>query len=103
MGAFKKHRFAKQIREDLKPLYALDNWHGPLALAEDVLVIILAILSPYFLQPVMGWVAPYLVISLPLIGFRMRALATLLHESSHCTLAKNPALNFVLGTFCSGY
>jgi fatty acid desaturase len=90
-----RHRFSPEITCSVSSLYLLDNWHGPVAAAGDALVIITSI--------VIGTAFP---IAAPLaiftIGARMRALATLLHESSHTTLAANPALNRAIGTV-AGY
>jgi fatty acid desaturase len=83
-------------------LAGLDNWHGPLALATDwAFMIAVAVVC----QLLFGWVAWafYFLVALPLIGTRQRALATLLHESAHGTLAKNKRLNKFLGTWLSGW
>jgi fatty acid desaturase len=42
-------------------------------------------------------------VTILLIGSRQRALATLLHEAAHQVIAKNRTLNFMMGTFFSGY
>lgn len=78
------------------PLYRLDNWHGPLGLIEDVAVIAVSV----WLVTVSPWVYP---VSVVLIGSRQRALATLLHESAHGTLARNRSLNRLLGSIFSGW
>lgn len=91
----KKYRFNEDVRQRLKELTVLDNFHGPMAVIEDYFVIICAIVafrfSPYFYP-----------LSLLLIGSR-RALATLLHESAHKTLTRNRRLNYLLGTTLSGH
>ncbi len=58
---------------------------------------------PHILRHHIPWLLAYLLVSVPIIGFRQRALATLLHESAHKTLARNRTLNFIAGTFLSGY
>lgn len=94
---------AKRFRSDadtqnkLRELNRLDNWHGPLALLYDYAVIALAILLTV---SVSWWLYP---VSLIVIGSRMRALATILHESAHGVLAKSPRLNTALGSVFSGY
>lgn len=42
-------------------------------------------------------------LSVLVIGARQRALATILHDASHLCLAKNRKLNYILGTYFSGY
>lgn len=92
-----RYKFKQEIKTKIKELTKLDNWHGPLALLEDYFVISLSILISrnitWFFYP----------LAILLIGSRQRALTTLLHESAHGILAKNKLLNFILGTFCSGY
>lgn len=94
---YRCYKFSLKIRKQLKPLTQLDNWHGPLALLEDYTLIFFSILVTCYL---FDWFYP---ISLLVIGSRQRALATLLHESAHGTLAKNRLLNWAIGTFGSGY
>lgn len=93
----KKYRFESSIYPQLKPLFKLDNWHCWLAFGENCLFICLAIwisyCSSWYLYPA----------TIVLIGSRQRALATLLHEASHQAIAKNKTLNFIMGTFLSGY
>lgn len=90
------HSFCAAIIRQLKPLQILDNWHGPVAWTYDVAVIAFAI---YLYSRSVYW----LPISAILIGSRQRALATLLHESSHLTLCRNRVLNFVLGSVLAGW
>lgn len=97
-----RHRFTNSINGKIKGLYALDNWHGPLALAMIYAVMAASILAPRALAPILGW-WPVYVASVVVIGCMMRALATVLHESSHKILARSRWLNHFLGTFCSGY
>jgi fatty acid desaturase len=97
-----RHRFARDLQKEVNSLAGLDNWHGPLALATDwAIMIAVAVVC----QLLFGWVAWafYFLVALPLIGTRQRALATLLHESAHGTLAKNKRLNKFLGTWLSGW
>jgi len=85
------HTFSTEIKSALRGLSLLDNWHGPLAAVEDVLVIGGAI--------TIGTLVPAAApIAIFTIGSRMRALATLLHEASHQTLASNSTLNRIIGT-----
>lgn len=91
-----KYEFSAEIKQALKPLYALNNWRGALAVLEDYAVVAgavaLSLWSP--------WCYP---LSLLLIGARQRALASVLHESCHMTLARNRWLNNMLGKWPAGY
>ncbi|QYX30482.1 guanitoxin biosynthesis L-arginine gamma (S) hydroxylase [Sphaerospermopsis torques-reginae] len=93
----KKYRFSNSIYHQIKPLLKLDQWHCWLALAEDWIVICFAISISYYLS----WY--FYPVTILLIGSRQRALATLLHEAAHQVIAKNRTLNFMMGTFFSGY
>lgn len=91
------YRFSAVIRSDIKQLEKLDNWHALLAILEDYLVIVSAVL----ISLKISWFC-YPLTAL-LIGSRQRGLANLLHAASHGTLARNRVWNFVAGTFLSGY
>lgn len=105
MLRIKRYRFDGAIFRELSCCFELDNWHGFVQLVEDWVIIALATLASWLtwqhLPRVVGEMV-YLVAIL-IVGARMRALADLLHQSTHKTLAKNKVLNFVLGTFPSGY
>jgi fatty acid desaturase len=94
---YERYKFSSEITSKIRELNKLDNYNGLLALLEDCLIILTSILITsnitWFFYP----------IALLVIGSRQRALATLMHESAHGILAKNKSLNWVLGTFCSGY
>jgi fatty acid desaturase len=94
---YERYEFSHNIKRELKLLTKLDNWHGFLAALEDYAVILASILATIFIS---AWLYP---IALILIGARQRALATLMHESAHNALAKNKIINWLLGTFGSGY
>ncbi|MGW0892206.1 fatty acid desaturase [Saccharopolyspora sp. NPDC002578] len=104
-GRIPRHRFSGEIDSELAALRKLDNWHGPLALITDWAVVVLAALACEALRTWSGWAfwPVYLLVALPVIGTRQRALATLLHESAHGILAKHKRLNTFLGTYPSGY
>lgn len=91
-----KYKFSPEIISKIKPLQMSDNWHGILGLLYDYVVIAMAI----FLSKIIFLFYP---ISVLIIGSRQRALATLLHDATHLRLAKNKTINYLLGTFCSGY
>ncbi|CAM5539877.1 guanitoxin biosynthesis L-arginine gamma (S) hydroxylase [Alcaligenes phenolicus] len=90
-----KHRFSPDILLDIKKLYKLDNYHSIFALFSNYFFVVLSV----FLAEKWFFLAP---LSILVIGSRQRALATLLHESSHLVLAKNRILNRAIGTFFSG-
>ncbi|MCZ4125230.1 fatty acid desaturase family protein [Streptomyces sp. H39-S7] len=85
------------VRKKLRELCKVDNYHAPLALLFDYLVIAVSVYLSvgvsYFFYP----------ISILLIGSTQRALVNVLHESSHKVLAKNGRWNVTLGTIFSGY
>lgn len=89
------HAFSSEIKCELRKLSLPDNRHGPLALAEDIAIIGSAIA----IGTAIPLVAPLAVFT---IGSRMRALATLLHEATHRTLAQNQMLNHGIGMI-AGY
>jgi fatty acid desaturase len=87
-------------------LTTLDNWHGPLAALCSASVIGSVILFAESVRINFGrsaYLVVLILVCIPLVGARQRALATLLHESAHKTLAKNDMLNRALGTVMSGY
>lgn len=92
-----RHRFSREIIDEVRSLYALDNWHGVLAVVQNLLIVALAVM----LAEYVGW-AMYLP-AVILIGSRQRAMATLTHEAAHGTLARNKTLNDILGTVFSGH
>ncbi|HJR72302.1 MAG TPA: fatty acid desaturase family protein [Luteimonas sp.] len=93
----RKHKFDRSILDDAERLCGLDNWHAPAALIADYAVIAAAIAAVY----VIGWVAyPF---SIVLIGSRQRALATMVHEASHGTLARSRWMAGAIATVFSGY
>ncbi len=92
-----KYRFSSSIYDQLKPLRKVDRWHCWLALTEDWIIICFAIFISYHLS----WY--FYPLSILLIGSRQRALATLLHESAHQVITTNRIINFMMGTFFSGY
>ncbi len=91
-----RHRFSKEIKEQIKTLYLYDNHHAPLALLQNLFWISLAI----YLGESSPWLLPLAIL---LIGSRQRALATLLHEAAHGALCRSKRLERFLGTWCSGY
>ena len=94
---YERYKFSPEIISRIKELTKLDNWHGLLALLEDYLLILASIVITSYVT----WF--FYPIALLVIGSRQRALTTILHDSAHGVLTKNKSLNWVLGTFCSGY
>ena len=91
-----KHRFSKDIKAKIKTLCVYDNYHGPLAVLQNLFWISFSI----YLSEYSFWFIP---LTLLLIGSRQRALATLLHEAAHGALCSNRRIEKILGTWCSGY
>jgi len=98
-------RASREARVEIKALSKPSTWRAWFALASDWVQISLAGLTIYWAVWLSGnWLA---MAALPfawlVIGIRMRALATILHEASHRALAHSRWLNIVMGTVCSGW
>lgn len=91
-----KYAFSDSIKTQIKNICRYNNYSGVIALLISIAIIIFAI----YLSEVNTYWYPLTIL---LIGSRQRALATLLHEAAHRTLAKNKTLNSILGTYFSGY
>jgi fatty acid desaturase len=92
----RRHQFDTEVKRKLGEIARQkDNWHGPAALLEDAAVIAvtfaLSALRPEF--------ALFGVI---VLGLRQRALATLLHEAAHQTIAANRTVCYTIGLI-AGY
>ncbi|GAB3260470.1 guanitoxin biosynthesis L-arginine gamma (S) hydroxylase [Chitinimonas naiadis] len=96
MGILVKHEFSPEVRKHLTPLFALNNWSGPLGIVADLMVIIAAVAAAQW----SAWLYPLAVL---LIGSRQRALASLLHESCHKTLTRHRRLNDFIGRWLAGF
>lgn len=92
-----KHAFDRSIIADADALCRLDNWHALLAVATDFAVVATSIFATLHLS----WLCYPL--ALILIGSRQRALATIVHEAAHGTLARSKTLERILATYFSGY
>ncbi|EOD66390.1 fatty acid desaturase family protein [Amycolatopsis vancoresmycina] len=90
-------RLSPQIRRRLRELCKTDNYHAVLGLLFDYAVIAAAV---FLCVGVSWWCYP---VSVVLIGSTQRALVNILHEASHKVLARNPALNLLLGTVFSAH
>lgn len=96
MASYEYYNFSSEVREKLRPLYKSNNYRAIMGILYDYLIISLAIVLGNF--NILFY--PLAVI---VIGSRQRALATILHDASHLCLAKNRTLNYILGTYFSGY
>jgi fatty acid desaturase len=90
-------RLDRGVRRQVKELCVLDNYHAPLALLGDYLLVAASILLCTSVSP---WFYP---LSVVLIGSTQRAFVNLLHEASHKVLARNGRLNLLSATVFSGY
>lgn len=80
--------FSKEIKKELKPLMKKDNYHNIFTLLFDWLVIF----GSAYLSITTGNIFVYLL-SIILIGSRMRAFDNLMHEACHCSLFTNKFYN----------
>ena len=89
---YRKHVFSPKVLKEVQALCRqIDNFHGPLAFFQDILIVASMI--------ALGVWFPFLLpLSLVVIGTRQRALDTLLHEAVHMTLARNRKLNHIIGS-----
>lgn len=92
---------------EINRLCELDNWHWALMLLQDYAILAVGVASPYTVAALAGgsstaWWLQYAV-AVVLIAARQRALADILHTSTHRTLARSPIINRLGGTIFSGY
>ncbi len=102
---YQTHRFSPEIQQDLKSLTTPSSLRGVLAVLEDWGLIAMgssAILLG-FANLDRWWGAFAFLFGLVVNGARMRALATLLHESAHNSLSRLTWLNSLLGTVGSAW
>lgn len=102
---YRTYRFPAEINQELKTLAKPDTLRAAAAAVEDWTLIGLgsaAVLAgaAHLDQP---WGAAAMVAGWVVNGSRMRALATLLHESAHKTLSPIAAVNNALGTVASAW
>ncbi|MDU1847408.1 MAG: guanitoxin biosynthesis L-arginine gamma (S) hydroxylase [Niallia nealsonii] len=90
------YQFSKEIKKELRALIGSNNYRGIIGIVYDFVMISVSIILTNF----SWWFYP---LALLIIGSRQRALATILHDAAHNCLAKNKKLNYILGTFFSGY
>ncbi|HFZ8317023.1 TPA: hypothetical protein ACIPBE_004816, partial [Salmonella enterica subsp. enterica serovar Litchfield] len=75
-------KFNEEIMEKLIPLSLLNNYRGILALSIDWFFIMCSIVVSSYFENIIIY-----ILAIFIIGTRQRALATILHESAHRTLA----------------
>jgi fatty acid desaturase len=93
--ALDKFRYSGAIKANLKPLYATNNWRWLIGWLADMAVIAVA--------AVLSKLSPYAYpLTILLIGSRQRALASLLHEAAHSTIARNRQLCRFIGQYLTG-
>lgn len=84
------------VIDALRDLETLDNWRNVLFIAEDWLVIAFAITSACVLRHTAVAALAY-VVSVILVGSRMRALMNLVHQASHGQLFRSKVANAWVG------
>jgi fatty acid desaturase len=89
-------RFSPEINAALQRLSVSDNWHSLLALFAGYALIAGAVV----LGEMSAWLYPLAVL---VIGARQRALTTILHDAAHGRAARSKWLNWVVGSYMSGY
>ncbi|GAB4222776.1 MAG: fatty acid desaturase family protein [Gammaproteobacteria bacterium] len=96
INRYTRYQFAPSIIAEIKNLKT-DNWHGILYIIKDYLIVSIFVALTYWL----GWW--FYPICICFIGAHQRGLASILHDAAHGVLAKNKLINFMLGTFPSGW
>ncbi|MGB7441847.1 MAG: fatty acid desaturase [Coleofasciculaceae cyanobacterium] len=102
---YERYEFSREIRSKLAPCFQIDNWHCFLQVGEDWLAIALACgCSIWAWQNLAFFLAlPIYLIAVTIIGARQRGLRVNNHQATHKALAKNKVLNYIMGSFLSGY
>ncbi|SDX35882.1 Fatty acid desaturase [Marininema mesophilum] len=93
-----KYHFSPVIVKKIRQLQQRNNWYNFFAIGLDWLIIASAI-GMYYLYPSI-WV--YLL-TITIIGSRMRGLDIMMHESSHHMLFKNRKLNKWVASFFAAF
>lgn len=93
-----KHQFSPSIKAQLAPLKQKNNWYNWFAILLDwgIIASLIAINQLY------GSILIYLV-SIIIIGGRMRGLDNLMHDASHYMLFRNKSLNRWAACFLIGF
>ncbi len=100
-----RHKFSPEILAAVRAASRLDNWHGPLEVAEHVLwVAVWCAASVLAFENAPLWVAlPVYVAAVFFIGGRQRALAGVLHMATHRAFMANRRVGDVIGALFGGY
>ncbi|MCQ6562056.1 fatty acid desaturase family protein [Paenibacillus mendelii] len=85
---YKGHQFSKDLLSEIRALQEKNNWYNFFSLVLDWLLIVMAIVITQLYSNIIVY-----ILSIILIGGRMRGLDNLMHESSHKMLFKNKTLN----------
>jgi fatty acid desaturase len=96
---------SREVLRELKALAQPSWWRAALAIGADWAQIVAAGAAIYWavwLAPT-SWALAFLPVGWLVIGTRMRALATILHEAAHRILFRRRWLNILLGTVMSGW
>jgi len=99
-----KHKFDREIIRKIAKYLDGNNYDGIMEVIEDWSIVTLSIIitiHAYKISLFTGIISYSL--ALVIIGGRQRAIADILHQASHGAAAKNPYLNWILGTIFSGY
>jgi fatty acid desaturase len=102
---YERYRWNSEIRRQLARCFKKDNWHGILQVLEDWVSLAIATGFSIWAWQNLSAMPAFLIylVAVAVIGAKQRALRVLNHATSHQTLAKNKALNYILGTLFSGW
>lgn len=89
-------RFSPEITAELHRLAVSDNWHSIVAVLAGYAIIAAAVAA----AEASAWLYPLAVF---VIGARQRALTTILHDAAHGRAARSKWINWVAGSYLSGY
>ena len=110
-----QHAWSDDIKSDMKILHKLDDFHGIFEVVYDWAIIILAVVMDLRVQQFLEMISnngyfPLIfarsgcyLFAVFLIGCRQRALADVLHQATHHVLCADKNLNYVLGSYFSGW
>lgn len=94
---YQRYKFDEAVEQEIKALYKYDNWHSPLALLEDYVIIAASIAACYLFS---WYLYPLAVL---IIGARQRGMSTILHDCAHGVGARSRWLRMLIGTVFTAY
>lgn len=97
MSHYIKADLTSEQKKRLKMLYHRDNYHGFLAIGNNIFWITICIYLVIGISPL--WIPGAVFV----IASRQRALATILHEAAHKTLFRSDMLNHIMGRLFGGW